>query len=102
MPSPPTNRILEFEGLRGLLAWWVVVSHALFAAGFTLDTLPRGIRILAHGDYAVDVFIILSGFVIFKLLREGKEPWRVFMVRRVFRLFPVYLLCLFAGILVRP
>ena len=61
------------------------------ACGFTFGTLPRGVRLLVHGDYAVNVFMILSGFVIFKLIEDARESYGVFLARRFFRLYPVYL-----------
>ncbi|MST94839.1 MAG: acyltransferase, partial [Pedosphaera sp.] len=42
---------------------------------------------------AVDIFLILSGFVIFNLLDRG-ETYGVFITRRFFRLFPAFLLSL--------
>ncbi|MGB8355035.1 MAG: acyltransferase [Chthoniobacteraceae bacterium] len=102
MSNIETNRVLEFEGLRGFLSWWVVLDHLLLACGFNAETLPVGIRLLARGDYAVDVFIILSGFVIFKLLTDAQETYRVFLVRRFFRLYPVFLVCLLVAAALRP
>ncbi len=96
------QRIAEFEGLRGMLSWWVVVDHLFLACGRSVDDLPRFVRVLAHGDYAVDLFIILSGYVIFKLLEEGRESYRVFMTRRFFRLMPVFLVCLAGSMWLQP
>ena len=97
-----TNRILEFEGLRGLLSWWVVANHLLLACGWNADNLPPVLRLIARGDYAVDVFIILSGFVIFKLIHDAQEPYFVFLTRRFFRLYPVFLTCLVLAVALRP
>ena len=46
------------------------------------------------GDKAVDVFIILSGFVISLLLLREREPYQTFICRRFFRLYPVFIVCL--------
>jgi len=102
MNNNEAKRVLEFEGLRGFLSWWVVIDHILLSCGFTAETLPTGIRLVTRGDYAVDVFIILSGFVIFKLLADGQETYRVFLVRRFFRLYPVFLVCLALAVALRP
>ncbi|MDR3404557.1 MAG: acyltransferase [Chthoniobacter sp.] len=96
------ERLPEFEGLRAILSWWVFASHALLGAGLGIAELPGGIRILAHGDYAVDAFIILSGFVISKLLIERAPSYRVFLGQRFFRLYPAYLVALFLAILLQP
>jgi peptidoglycan/LPS O-acetylase OafA/YrhL len=98
----PVTRIGELDGLRAFLAWWVVLAHILIFSGFRHETLPPGIRILAQGGYAVDVFIILSGFVITKLVAEKQETYRVFIVRRFMRLFPVFALTGLICILLRP
>jgi peptidoglycan/LPS O-acetylase OafA/YrhL len=98
----PVTRISELDGLRCFLSWWIVLDHILLSSGFRYETLPRVVRILAKGEYAVDVFIILSGFVITKLLAEKDEGYLVFITRRFFRLFPVFAVTLLIAILVRP
>lgn len=59
--------------------------------------MPRWLMPLRSGTLAVDVFIILSGFVIASLLGRERLPWLPFMVRRWFRLFPAYAVCLLLG-----
>lgn len=98
----PVTRISELDGLRCFLCWWVVLDHILLSSGFRYETLPPLVRILAKGEYAVDVFIILSGFVITMLLAEKREGYLVFIVRRFFRLFPVFAVTLLIAILLRP
>jgi len=102
MDARPAQRLPELEGLRGLLSWWVVLCHALQQAGYNEAGLGRGLRVLAHGDYAVDVFIILSGFVIHRLWHDKHEPYTIFIVRRFLRLWPAYAVCLLAALALRP
>lgn len=84
-----------FNGLRGYMAWWVVIGHALFICG--LDTqVPV---FLSRVGVAVNVFICLSGFVITHLLLEKSESYPKYLTRRAFRIFPIYwfaLLCALA------
>jgi peptidoglycan/LPS O-acetylase OafA/YrhL len=80
------KRIDELEGLRGLLAWWVVIGHLYFVF---LDH-PHG---LANSE-AVLVFVILSGFVIAKRLDEVQEGYGPFLIRRFFRLWPAFIVVL--------
>lgn len=86
------KRIAELEGLRGLLAWWVVAGHVLFSFS---DDLGRA----SHNRAAVDVFIALSGFVIMFLLDSRKEAPGPFLLRRALRLYPAYLVVLLASAL---
>ena len=94
--------ISELDGLRGILSWWVVVSHFLQFTGYDQSTLGRGLRILALGGYAVDVFIILSGFVIHKLWHDKRERFRTFITRRFLRIWPAYIVCLIVALALRP
>ncbi|WP_428415421.1 acyltransferase family protein [Methylibium sp.] len=75
-----------FNGLRGYMAWWVVIGHALHLCG--LNNLLPGF--LSRGDVAVNVFICLSGFVITHLLLEKRESYGRYIVRRAFRILPIY------------
>lgn len=88
------ERISEFEGLRAFLAWWVVACHFLIFSG-----LYRHPRLMAHfldASQAVAVFMILSGFVISRLLL-CRIPYREFIVQRCFRLYPIFLLAFLAS-----
>ncbi|MDO9607223.1 MAG: hypothetical protein Q7J26_01760 [Brevundimonas sp.] len=55
--APSDERIAPLEGVRGLMAWWVVLGHYAHTVGLTNP-------ILENNALAVDVFVILSGFVI--------------------------------------
>ncbi|QNM95044.1 acyltransferase family protein [Chitinimonas koreensis] len=95
-----TDKIRSLEGLRGYMALWVFVTHVSTMAALALDKQAGAGWLLANGSFAVTVFILLSGFVIGMLLsRERPDPWPAFMLRRGFRLFPVYLACLAASVL---
>lgn len=80
------------DGLRGFAAAWVLISHVQVFTG-----LPP-IFILSWGQLAVDLFMMLSGFLMTHhyLLRERSEPWsspttwQKFWLRRYFRIAPVY------------
>ena len=88
-----------FDGLRGLLAAWVVAQHILQFSGFRGGEYGPIVRLLTSGGIAVQVFVILSGFVITHLLIETRPAYLPYITRRFFRLFPVYLLCLALGLL---
>jgi peptidoglycan/LPS O-acetylase OafA/YrhL len=90
------QHIKIFDSLRGLMALWVVFAHTFM----TYDIfLPSYLNKVFNVAYAVDVFIILSGFVIFLLLDKKNESYGYFITRRFFRIFPVYWFLLFISAL---
>ena len=79
-------RIKELDGLRGIAVLAVISEHYL-------SWLPAAGS--AYGWLGVDLFFILSGFLITSILLElrGKERYfSVFYARRAFRIFPPYFL----------
>ena len=91
-PANSIQRITAIEGLRAYLAFWVVFDHILGAAGYKYSLVSGFAKILCAGWYAVDVFVIISGFVIFYLLDNKSESYRRFITRRFFRLWPLFIL----------
>ncbi|ALI03414.1 hypothetical protein AO353_20935 [Pseudomonas fluorescens] len=90
--------ISEFEGLRGILAVWVVIGHMLSGLSVSHNLPSPNL----WNTVPVQVFIILSGFVIFSLLDREHQRYRTFLTHRVFRLFPAYLLALAISTLMLP
>jgi peptidoglycan/LPS O-acetylase OafA/YrhL len=85
------GHVRVFDSLRGIMALWVAVAHTQM----TFDIGPRGgLAKVFNVAFAVDVFIILSGFVIAFLISTQREKYAIFIARRAFRLFPVYLIAL--------
>lgn len=100
-PEPRSSRsgkILEFDGLRGVLAVWVVFVHAFLLSGLTMRAqggLPGFFaRNLLRGQHAVFVFFILSGFVVTMQLERRRQSFGQFMTGRFFRIYPLYLIAL--------
>src|ERR1041385_8149717 len=94
MPGNQASRFEALDLLRGLAALAVVAFHVPHIPG-TLSLAPRGYL-------AVDLFFALSGFVLAyaygaELARGGNI--RRFMVQRLIRLYPLYLIALLAGAL---
>lgn len=89
------KQVPGLEGVRGIMALWVWVTHVTTMATLALHKNEGWGWVLANGEFAVGVFIIISGFVISATLL-GSRDGRVssYLVRRAFRLFPVYLVCL--------
>jgi peptidoglycan/LPS O-acetylase OafA/YrhL len=87
------KRLECLDGLRGVLAVYVMLGHmAPFSALPPWITGP-----LSHGGAAVDVFFILSGLVILRSLESSGFAARPFLISRMLRTFPVYLVMLAAG-----
>ena len=104
MHDPETRRRIGcLDGLRGLAALWVVIGHALLIARWQLP-------LLSVPDLAVDLFMILSGFLMtyHYAARRRSEPWQSwttwakFWVRRFFRIAPVYYLLLAFALVLNP
>lgn len=85
------KHIGQFEVLRGIAALWVFISHALLISEISAGPLGRG-------ELAVDVFIVLSGYVIAMMINNKNEPYRIYIFRRWARLYPLFLVALAAGI----
>lgn len=85
----------ELEGLRGIMSLWVVIGHSLGC----LPQFSGGVSPTLYNIFAVDVFIILSGFVIFFMINTKKQNYAEYITQRAFRIFPIYLLATLASIL---
>ena len=92
------GRIPELEGLRAVLAWTVVGAHLLICCGWFGPNV-NGIPLLSQvSQAAVDLFIVLSGFAIARLLMVEREPIRIYLLRRACRILPAYWVALTAAI----
>ena len=86
------KEIAPLTGLRGVAACWVVVYHV-----HEFDQVGGPFApLLKHGYLAVDVFFILSGFVmalsyqpLFAAGFTGRN-YATFLLRRVARIYPLY------------
>lgn len=90
------KRLECLDGLRGVLAVYVMISHmAPFAP------MPAWIaHPLSHGGAAVDVFFMLSGLVIVGSLEKFDFRTRPFLIARVARIYPVFLVAFAMALLV--
>ena len=99
-------RIEELDGLRGLMAFWVVCTHILCWCGLAYINTPWPISRMwpdfVSAQPAVHTFIVLSGFAITFLMHHRAQSYPHFIVGRLFRLYPVYLFCLLLGLLTIP
>ena len=95
------RRLTCLDGLRGVLACYVMLSHtAPFA--FMPPELAWLPAVLSHGGAAVDAFFILSGLVILRSLAALRHAARPFLIARTARIFPVFLLVFALAVLIIP
>lgn len=89
-------RYVFLDGLRGLLALWVVLCHLVSRSLQQVDTTSRGgvFEILMGGHDRVTAFFLLSGFCLMipavrrnGALRDGTSG---FLKRRFWRIVPTY------------
>ncbi|HEY0414498.1 MAG TPA: acyltransferase [Allosphingosinicella sp.] len=100
MTAPPLrpagNELLPLTSIRGIAAWWVVLFHLRFLLAPWLPA--AAIEILARGNLAVDLFFVLSGFVIYLNYGERVRLERAsigdFLFRRFARVYPLHLFIL--------
>jgi len=82
---------------------WVVLSHIFCWAGFLELTAPSALQALwsefIRAGAAVEIFMILSGFAISFLLHKRQQSYRQFIQGRLFRIYPVYLVCLLLALI---
>ena len=104
----PSKLRLDVQGLRGLAVLLVVLFHV----GLPPATGGNSLRltnstVLSGGFVGVDVFFVVSGFVITRLLwteveTTGTLRLRLFYARRVRRLLPALALMLIVVAIVVP
>ncbi|MGE4482832.1 acyltransferase family protein [Acidocella sp.] len=90
------EEIGALTGVRGVAAMLVVVYHI-----YPFSDFPWGLRqIVARGYLSVDVFFVLSGFVMAlnygNMFKAGTTAtgFRTFLLRRLARLYPLYIVFL--------
>lgn len=88
MSATERNRFVALDGLRGVAALLVVLYHLQIPNHLT------NIRLIRNGYLAVDLFFILSGFVIYSSYASriaSVANFRRFICLRFFRVYPLHL-----------
>jgi exopolysaccharide production protein ExoZ len=90
-----SSSLLSIQALRGFAALYVVVFHSgLALAHADIPALAwLTTHVIKRGHVGVDVFFVISGFIIAwvaVLGPKGPEPADEFLVKRAFRLAPPY------------
>jgi peptidoglycan/LPS O-acetylase OafA/YrhL len=104
MPLAATNsalsgRIPELDGIRGIAIGMILITHLFCVVTRPGSALAYALVPLRLNWSGVDLFFVLSGFLIGGILldaRESSNYFRVFYTRRFLRIVPIYavlLLC---------
>lgn len=106
----PERNYKFIDGIRAIAILWVIVFHVWL---FHIEYYPEvcenitkhpWLVWITRGDLGVDLFFVISGFLIGNLLfkeviRSGKIRIKRFYLRRFLRLMPAYIACMIAGAL---
>jgi peptidoglycan/LPS O-acetylase OafA/YrhL len=83
------RKLISIQFLRAFACLTVLIFHVFQK----MDIKPFGNYYLS-GGYGVDLFFIISGFLIFITTKEN-DSWKVFLIKRIFRIFPLYWVAFF-------
>ena len=98
-----TDRLQELDALRGIAATAVMLFHYTIQYHELFDQ-PHSTWSFSPGRYGVQLFFVISGFVIFLSLSRGTSLWD-FAANRIIRIYPAYWVCLsitFAAMVANP
>ena len=91
--SPFGGHLAVLDGVRGLAVLAVLLFHFVSTASVTNPAEDIVSRVLNYGSLGVDLFFILSGFLITGILYDSRAApgyFKNFYMRRVLRIFPLY------------
>ncbi len=93
------DRIIELDGLRAIAIIFVIIVHFIFNQLQVPDNpfLLALYKLIGYTWSGVDLFFILSGYLIGGILIDNKNSpnyFKTFYTRRFFRIFPLYYLFL--------
>ncbi|MGC3996237.1 MAG: acyltransferase [Anaeromyxobacter sp.] len=101
----PRGHMPALDGVRGLAVLMVLVFHFIGQMDASTWLERKVAYLLAFGAYGVELFFVLSGFLITGILQDAREKphyFRNFYMRRLLRIFPLYYMVLVAVFLVAP
>jgi peptidoglycan/LPS O-acetylase OafA/YrhL len=107
--SPDARHLAPLDGLRAIAILWTMSFHTAWFSFVDLPHETYGALLLEptvlfawRGHFGVDLFFVLSGFLIAGILFDEREKsgglrLRVFYVRRLMRLWPALLVGIVIG-----
>ncbi|MFO0630556.1 MAG: acyltransferase [Polyangiales bacterium] len=103
--EPAPAHLPALDGVRGVAALLVMLHHFALDPAVTTPAALRLVQPLRLAWCGVDLFFVLSGFLITRILlaaRGGPGYYRRFLVRRALRIFPLYYATLLGVLVVAP
>lgn len=100
------SHIPALDAIRGIAVLMVLVYHFnLEPADFPSPLARWTMKVFGQGSFGVDLFFVLSGFLITGILFDDKQSshyFRNFYARRTLRIFPLYHGVLFVAFVLLP
>lgn len=93
MSKQPTDRLQELDALRGIAAIIVLMFHYTVQYQELFGHVIPPPLTMPAGRYGVQLFFVISGFVIFLTLTRASSIWD-FAANRLSRLYPPYWVCI--------
>jgi peptidoglycan/LPS O-acetylase OafA/YrhL len=94
-PAKRSERLPELDGLRGIAILQVVLWHYALLEPLHGSFVYYVLKLLRLSWSGVDLFFVLSGFLIGGILLDARESpnyFKTFYIRRFCRIFPLYYL----------
>ncbi|WP_395264885.1 acyltransferase family protein [Enterobacter soli] len=92
------NKILSIHHLRGIAALIVVFFHFRGYLNGVYAQKDLGSMLFNSGSFGVDLFFMISGFII-ALSTRNLTSKAIFAVRRFFRIYPAFIVTFVLGAL---
>src|SRR6266403_3265722 len=95
LPLNLSGRVPELDGIRGIAIGMVLIAHFFLVVSRPGSPLAYALVPLRLDWSGVDLFFVLSGFLIGGILldaRESPKYFQVFYMRRVHRILSIYYL----------
>ena len=87
------GRLSELDSLKGIACLFVLLFHytTQYAKAFETEATLQLLN-FKYGGYGVDLFFVISGFVILLTINKVKTP-KEFIYKRFSRLYPTFWIC---------
>src|SRR4051794_23602479 len=87
-PSPGVQEVLVLQYLRGIAAMAVAIYHVQLGVTYYSE-VPTGTT-SRFGAAGVDLFFVISGFIMFYIAAEKQPAPSKFLTARLLRVIPLY------------